>query len=201
MLKSKSTIQNLLNKLVLGLLLIASVGCTMTEKRTEPDSDSFQIHFGKIDFDLGHTYESSWPLLKDWYATESTLTIGISDIDKYYWDSHVLLLTQKASQKFESAFGGYPGPNTAFVTTVNGEPLYGGVFMVQFSAMGKWFPVIYIGTSDDRVAFIIRPTHDATNSYKPSDDWRGIDDPRIRDILSKSGKISLLPLPPITPEP
>ena len=194
--------KNLLDKLVLGLLLIASVGCcSIIEKNMVPESDSIQIHFGEIDFDLGHTYESSWPLLIDWYPTGSTFSVGINDIEKYYWDSHVLILTPAASKKFVSEFGGYPGPGLAFVVTVNDEPVYGGVFMAPFSAMGKWFPVIYIGTSDEKVVFIIRPTHDATKSYKLSDDWRGIDDPRIKDILSKSGKISLLPLPPITPEP
>lgn len=202
MLKSKPIMKSLLNKLVLGLLLIASVGCSsITDKNMAPESDSFQIHFGKIDFDLGHSFESSWPLLKDWYTTGPTFIVGIDDIEKYYWDRHVLMLTPTASQNFVSEFGDYPGPNLAFVVTVNSEPVYGGVFMAPFSAMGKWFPVIYIGASDEKVAFIIRPTHDATNNYKPSDDWRGINDSRIEDILSKAGKISYLPLPPMTPVP
>jgi hypothetical protein len=76
-----------------------------------------------------------------------------------------------------------------FVVTAKDKPLYGGVFMFPESEEGISFPVIYEDSKEGKTTFTIRPRHSIFDDYKPSEDWHGINNPFIKDVLSKAGKI------------
>ncbi len=187
--------QNSTKILATVIFLITISGCSQATEKSEVNNfDSFQIYIGEwnktvTEANLGYTVESSWSLLKDWYPKGATFTIENTDIDNYDWDKHVLTLTPKASSNFQSAFETHKFM-LAFVVTVNDEPLYGGLFMFHPSAMNISFPVIYEDSVDDKITFTIRPRHDVFDNYKPSDNWHGIDNPTIKDVLFKAGKIN-----------
>jgi hypothetical protein len=183
------------NKILAGIILLISlVSCSHATGNVETsDGDSFEIHIGEwnkpvTEANLGYTVESSWSLLIEWYLTDSTFVIDTSDVDNYDWEQHVITLTPEASANFYSAFelAKYP---LAFVVTVNDKPMYGGIFLFRQSAMGILFPVIYEDYTDGKVTFTIRPRHDIFDNYQPADDWHGINNPVIKDVLVKAGKI------------
>jgi hypothetical protein len=180
--------------LLATILVMALASCLQTSKKNENGADSsFVIHIGEWDktvseANLGYTVESSWPLLSEWYPTGTTFTIETTDIDSYDWQTHVLTLTPEASANYRSTF------ETAklllgFVVTVRDEPQYGGVFLFRMSAMGISFPVIYADPVDNKIAFTIRPRHSVFDDYSPSEEWRGIDNPAIKDALLQAGKL------------
>jgi hypothetical protein len=78
-----------------------------------------------------------------------------------------------------------------FVVVLDGRPVYGGIFMQPFSAMGISFPVIYPRSADGRLTFSLRPAHEVSGdhaSYEPL--WRGIKDPRIREVFASAGRLA-----------
>ncbi len=186
--------QNFNKAVAIVILLFALVSCSRTpEKSKISNVDSFEIHIGEwnrtgVKANLGYTLDSSWSLLKEWYSTGATFIVKTPDIEKYDWDNQILTLTPETSEsliaEFESA-----KHMLAFVTTVNGEPLYGGLFMFRQSAMGISFPVIYEDSIDGKTTFTIRPRHSIFDDYEPNEDWHGINNPTIKDVLSKAGKI------------
>ncbi len=177
-----------------AILLITLVSCSrVTEHSQTDDVDSFEIHIGEwnrtvFEANLGYTVDSSWSLLKEWYPTGTTFTIKTADIEKYDWNKHILTLTPEASASFRSAFES-PKYRMVFVVTVKDKPLYGGIFMFRQSEEGISFPVIYADSKDGKTTFTIRPRHSIFDDYKPSEDWHGIDNPLVKEVLSKAGKI------------
>ena len=86
----------------------------------------------------------------------------------------------------------WPGLNSkSFIATSDGVPIYGGIFLDQVSAMGIDFPVIYAKTVQDRVTFVLRPSHSMFQSYKDIDPKvkKRIEREEVKDFFSKLRKL------------
>ena len=73
----------------------------------------------------------------------------------------------------------------AFLVSLDGVPVYGGIFLHPMSSMGISFPVIYVEAQDGKLAFAIRPVHSVLGDYSEYEPaWFGIRDDRIRDLFT-----------------
>jgi hypothetical protein len=182
------------------LLAIALSACSPRMGTTAiVTPENLQFHIGRWDkpvweANLGYTVESSWPLLQEWYTTDAPFVIDLNDISAYSWGTHELWLTPEMSAEFETFFMG-EGTIPAFVVTLKGQPIYGGVFMGYPSAMGIQYPVIYAERIHETIRFTIRPYHSiywldiSTHDLNAIEDWQGIDTPGIKEVLSQAGKL------------
>jgi hypothetical protein len=171
--------------------MISLISCGPGANSSSGASDTFQMHIGVWPGEFpGFTVESSWQPLIEWYEEGATLIIETEDIDHYDWVRHEIFLTDDAAGEYYAidrlsrATLSWP----AFVVTINGEPIYGGIFLFRGSAMGIDYPVIYAETKNERIAFVIRPRHSVLD-LPPNEEWGAIADPRIKLIMSNAGKL------------
>jgi hypothetical protein len=165
---------------------------TATNVETEP---SFQMYILEQDWmnwpELGNTFESAWPLLMEVDLAESSIwLIAESDIELYEWSQHqqTLYLTEQATGELREAFSdeellSWSMRKKVFVVTVDGERLYGGVFIEVGSAAGFEFPVVHTVYSDNRLAFRLRSGYFAL--VEPS----ALDSQEVQDLFRELGKL------------
>jgi hypothetical protein len=183
---------------ILGLLLL-SPGCSAKQASSPRQVHSFEIAFVKSDEmnsppGLGHTVETSWPILRRAYPAGVIYRITVDDIETYDWMEQTITLTGRGSAALAQVIyeDGKPGWIRVhpFVVVLDGTPLYGGLIWFAGSAMVIDFPVIYLGTLDDRITLTIRPIH-SFYSFEPNDPaWSTIKDERIRVVLAEADKLA-----------
>ena len=163
-----------------------------------PDSvaHNFQLHILKSGFDelrLGYTIAQSWQKLKSIDLKDSAMVITEQDIESYHWADHSISLYPLASAVLVNAFGteyvSIQLEEHAFVVSLNGEPLYGGIFLLSISPMAIKYPVIYVDTSDrSKVRLYIRPQHSLT--YPGNYRNKTIEHEGVRALFLNLGKLS-----------
>lgn len=157
-------------------------------------SDRFQLTILRGDWGslgLGYAYDGALPKLTA--ATDALFTIGTDQIETYHWNDQSITLTPEgtrallaALQPPEELSEGVRGRNSmwdklgwgdrldhalytkGFLVKLNGEPLYGGIFMDATSQMAIRYPVIRAGlTADGRAQFNLLPVHVAFYTKDP----------------------------------
>ena len=174
------------------LLMIGLISCGPGTTQSSDTAHTFQIHIGLWTGEFpGYTVESSWQPLIEWYEEGASLVIETEDIDHYDWGQQEIFLTEDAAAEYDaihrSSMATFSWP--AFVATVDGEPIYGGIFLFRGSAMGIDYPVIYAEPRGEHTAFVIRSTHLLPGNLPPNEEWGAVADPRIKLIMSEAGKL------------
>jgi hypothetical protein len=149
---------------------------------------------------LGYEYDQAWPIMRDRWR-DSALTLKIADMEQFNWADQTLTLTPAASVQLLKPEFGYRDNfvdnllyQRVFVATLNGQPLYGGVFVPSISAMGLQMPVIYSESFGNRVHWRINPTHPGfktrLSDYEPQLRQR-LDHQALKEYLAVERKLVL----------
>ncbi len=162
----------------------------------------FRLHILKLQWpDLGFTYTAQelWPKLRAVNLAESALVLGESDIRLYDWKNQELWLHDAAALRLNECCGDViklEAVGRAFVVTLNGRWLYGGVFYLEQGAAAIRFPVIHQYVVRGSTCLRIRPElgFGCGGAGVPETDERckGINDPELFKWLSARGKIGHL---------
>jgi len=170
----------------------------MPEDRSgAPDSaHSFQLVIlkqGLDDLGVGYDYDKLFPRWRDGRSKQTLFTIGVGDIETYSWGTQGIVLTSDATARLTEALGGEGDRKESvgelnkmkeslgwgnalehalytkgFVTLLDGEPLYGGIFLDPLSQRPVDFPVIRVSrTADGRAVFHAMPIHFVFLTYDP----------------------------------
>ena len=150
---------------------------------------------------LNDTYESlelyrptvdSWGILSRVSLDGSVFTITAADITNYDWTQQSMALSEAATQRLLAAFHEPSLPlapsHQAFVVTLDGERLYGGVFLLPASAIATKFPVIYVDQEEHHFVFRLRPAQ--SSKLIDQSNWGAIRSTRIHDFFLRQGKLS-----------
>jgi hypothetical protein len=139
--------------------------------------------------------DGSWATLSSVDLSAAAFVVSAQDVDSYNWSTQSIALNADASQKLLVAF---PGPYVesmltyhAFVVTLDGKRLYGGIFLEPFSQMGIEYPVIYVAETNGEVVFSVRPKQIGYNDYgslAPTLKSR-IELSDVRDYFAQLGKL------------
>jgi hypothetical protein len=111
-------------------------------------------------------------------------TAVLDDVDRYRWASQAFVLTAAATGRLVAALAGEPGPGGSietlsvlkgrlghgsaferrlylhrFVVSVEGAPLYWGIFLDPPSQMAIDYPVMRASLADGRAVFHVLPVH------------------------------------------
>ncbi len=175
---------------------------TTTEDVSMNNKTVFELHILEGDWlslKLGHELQQAWATLQQTYASATAFTLTEDDIEHYNWSEQVITLTPASSTALVSKFAEteeelqYPEATLdqrAFVVVVNGNPVYGGVFLHPMSSMAIKYPVIYVTTGEGKIVFKLRPIHSVLGKYSGLEPlWNGIKDPKIEDVFTKAGKL------------
>jgi hypothetical protein len=174
------------------LLPILCVSCAI------PERPSFQLHILATSWDeleLGYEREQAWNILKKADIKDSVVVITENDVEQYNWSKQSIMLTPAASDKLKGLYGvEYPFinlSNQGFVVTLQGDWLYGGVFLEFGSPMPIRYPVIYVESSGNSTIFHLCPSHpmpalyaDLDSSYKSI-----IEIQKVHALFSEQGKL------------
>jgi hypothetical protein len=161
----------------------------------ESDQDTFRLIVLTEDWwdlQLGYTYETALPNLEDADLSDPLFVIDMNQIESYDWTRQAITLTEEASsllidalpltaeqrdgvreltQLKESLGWGNPVENAlyihGFVVQVDGEFLYGGIFLDPMSQMAIDYPVIRSEIVDGKVIFHLLPIHIPFVTYDP----------------------------------
>lgn len=190
-----------LRLVLLAAMMPILVSCTSLERTPMQTQHSFILSI--LDKSvlgqspgLGNTLETSWPILQNAYPQEVVYSIKIEDIETYDWTQQVITLSATASKSLSDSFecgGARPYPlcllQYSFVVVLNGQPLYGGRFIIPESASVVHYPIIYASADNDRATFTIRPGHPAGAITDSDPEWKDLRDERIESIFDSLGKL------------
>ena len=152
---------------------------------------TYKIHIFMQSPELSNMRDGYDQSLNEIDLADSTFVINDSDIESYDWSDQTITLTETISSQLETTIGGDPSyhlDQSAFVVTLDGKRLYGGLFLKIGSARGTDYPVIYVESFErEKVIFQVQPCH-------PS--WR-ICESRLKEIevidiynlFNKQGKL------------
>lgn len=191
------------------VILLSIISCNAAGEETQMKKDSeFQLavldqRIKIFPKGLGQDWQTAWPVLQTAYPSNVAYIISEHDIDNYDWSKQIITLTSQASTTilerfYVSAIDCENNDNKkacllsrAFVVVYQGSPLYGGIFLADQPMAARFqYPIIYlIFTTDEHVAFIIRPYTSITKTYG-EDDWFRIKDERIKAFFAGSGKLT-----------
>ena len=204
------------------MLLVILVACSPV-----PNNAGFQITIfddSWLDLHLSYTPGEAFPILLNLDRTQDLFTIGLQQIENCDWDTQTLTLTRDATgdllKALESATYGQESLVTdmldelgwgnhlekalylkAFVVSIEGTPIYGGVFLQEYSQMGITFPVFRVTEIDGQAILRLAPV-------QPPFSWdeiKGQDlaeedparpmvdlilDERIRSVLEEAQKLN-----------
>jgi hypothetical protein len=196
-------------KIVLATSMVISLlwGFSLAQENSQSISvrtaKSFAIHVLEEDWEslgLGYTSEKSWPILQRSYKNATIVEVTSLDIEKYHWMKQQIILTAESSKllkeqfkiDFNNSLSASLGiPHRAFVVTVDGEPVYGGIFLDRGSQMAIRYPVIYVG--EDKKGLIsmdVRPVHSIFELDGSDPAWKIVRQDCIHDILARAGKLA-----------
>lgn len=164
------------------------------------DNARFELHILQgtwSSMQLGYDLEPAWAALRDGYASASAFSLTENDVEAYDWQRQIFTLSSAASQALVDQFAEtdeqreHPDAaldQRAFVVTVDGDPIYGGIFLHPMSSMGIYFPVIYVTAHEGVLAFTLRPIQSVLGDYAEYEpEWHGIKDPRVREVFEAAG--------------
>jgi hypothetical protein len=130
--------------------------------------------------------EKCWPLLRQANLKDSDFVISQDDIEAYNWSNQTITLTSGATNRLSVTFSGNPASlgfdRTAFVATLDGERLYGGIFL-DLSAQPYSFPLIFTDFSGTQAVFYLRPAA----PRQPMQDYQQYD--AVQRELIEIGKV------------
>ena len=189
-------------------LLLSLISCNVTGENTQASKDS-EFQLVVLDYqvtrygELGHNWQTAWPVLQAAYPSHAACTISADAIDSYDWSEQIITLTTQASVAILDIYEVTSEDcrknrdkvcliRLAFVVVYQGKPLYGGIFWIKdyMGAEAFLYPIIYsMITADGRVAFIIRPNNLSSETYS-ADDWLLIKDKRIEALFAELGKLT-----------
>lgn len=139
----------------------------------EPEAPRFRLDILMADWrDLGQAqdWESAWPRLQE-ASGNVFFTIGERDVAAYDWQAQRIVLRPEASQRLLAAAQKLPDmPERlvklralwstgdlqdivlprGFVVSLDGRPLYGGIFLSKASNLSMPYPVIHSAMDDSR---------------------------------------------------
>lgn len=105
--------------------------------------------------------EKCWPLLKQADVKDSDFVISQNDIETYNWSNQTITLTLEATNRLKGTFSGDLSnlgfERIAFVTTLDDEWLYGGIFL-DLSQQPYSFPLIFTDSSGTQAILYLRPS-------------------------------------------
>jgi hypothetical protein len=166
-------------------------------------AESFAIHILDEDWEslgLGYTSEKSWPILQSRYKHATLVTVTSLDIGEYHWVKQRIILTAEATESLNERFkiGGDNSlsanlgiPHRAFVVTVDGQPVYGGIFLDRGSQMAVRYPVIYAGEDKNGlITMDLRPAHSTFELDSSDPAWEIVRPDCIHDIFARAGKLA-----------
>jgi hypothetical protein len=190
--------------MVLAVALSACGMSTVPSRTTQlpatASGEGFRLYVlnGKMaDLNLGYTRESSWSVLSKVDLAANRMVITQDGIESYDWAEQTITLTLDATKAIVAIF---PPPGTfslmigvPFVVALDGERIYGGVFMVAGYDAKCEMPIILGRTEGNRIQLQIRPqlirSGIAYASYSPADRAQ-IEIPKIRAFFSALGKLA-----------
>jgi len=166
----KPTISFWCRALVLALLMtacvsspgaITSVAPTIERPVADTGAKSFGLYILHQNLPVTcYELEKCWPILKQANLNSNDFVISQDDIETYDWSSQTITLTSQATNQLNTHFSANPsnlGSNrVAFVVTLDGEWLYGGIFL-DLSEQPYSFPLIFTDFSGTQAVFYLRP--------------------------------------------
>ena len=193
--RSYQTLRIVLYSFLLTVIAVFSPAYPATGGSSPPintEAHSFALHILSVGFDelkLGYQARRCWDLLKNIDLNSSSLVITTDDIESYNWANQTLLLTTKASDRFRIIQGTRNFDHKAFVVTINGERVYGGIFLNRYSAMAIKYPVIYVQSNfDEKIRLFIRP-YQRIDTHLDRSQFRAIARQDVYNVFSSKGKI------------
>lgn len=173
--------------LFLFIFIIVFAGCIPSNSAETPSPTAlpkYELFILKKSMVGCYKYEDFLSGIKKTDEKDISFTIAPSSIETYDWDTQTIILTEKgtndliaslpedkelsdlalALKKMEKSLGwGNPVEQAlysrAFLVKINGELLYGGMFLNAVSQMAIDYPVIRVEIIKSRVAFHILPIH------------------------------------------
>jgi len=183
-------------RLILCLLFAIPVGgCSSFQPKTH----SFHLYIMKETWDdlkNKYEYDEVWPVIKGMDPNESLAEISEKDIKEYNWSTQEITLTGGASERLnssisEEAWFQMRVLKAVFLVTVDGQPMYGGVFIEKESQAGIDFPVIYPDIRHDQIVFRIPPRNNCCTAYQDLENLKRktIELPEIYNLFNELGKL------------
>ena len=165
-------------------------------------ASTFQLHVLRLHWrDLGtpYTMKHLWPQLANADLHQAAFVFAASDIDTYDWKHQEMWLTPDATKRLGRTAADSLVRNAlgqAFVVTLDGQRLYGGLFYSEGGAAAIRFPVIH--ALGEPVALLrIRPRlgpRSASDDSDVTEHARAIANPALEHSLSRDGLIRSVPL-------
>jgi len=183
-------------RLILCLLLTVILGgCAALQ----PKPPSFYLVIMNEDWEYlknQYEYNEVWPIIKGLDSKNNVAEISEKDIKEYNWSTQEITLTTSASERLntkisEESWFQIRVLKAVFIVIVDGQPMYGGVFIEKESQAGINFPVIYADTENNQIIFQIRPEHMCCTSYQDLELYKKktIEYPEIYNVFNELGKI------------
>ena len=188
--------------LLVGLVLAGCTGggssTSATSLASRTPGEGYRLDILKTTWDdalPGVTdLDTSWKVIKQLSLQDPAMTIRVDDIQSYSWADQTIALTAAASHTFRNTFfvkGATPLELRCFVVSLDGERLYGGVFLPQLSAIGIGFPVLDADWDSNSVTLLLRPRHSGVPySSLPESTKQVIEIPSLHAYLQAHGKLS-----------
>ncbi len=188
----------MLNKFRLILCLLFAVtlsGCALLQPKTH----SFYLYIMNEDWEYlknKYEYHEVWPIIKELDSKNNIAEISEKDIKEYNWSTQEITLTTSASERLNSKISEESWfqirvLKAVFIVIVDGQPMYGGVFIEKESQAGINFPVIYADTTNNQIVFQIRPVPLCCSTYQDLElsKKKTIEYPEIYTVFNELGKI------------
>lgn len=185
-----------------GCLMVCSIlflGLLTSCSGSQKAGSCFQLYILGSDLDeleLGNDPDQAWGVLAQVDLGASTWVIDQDDIETYNWSEQSITLTQNASSRLvqhlsEWSYLPIALSHRGFVATIDGDKLYGGVFLEAGSPMAIPWPVIYPDVSGETVVLRLRPAHPLSARYQDLDPSARsvIEIERVRDFFRRRGKL------------
>lgn len=157
------------------MFILPLAGCV---KDSQPDSNEFAIYLvANITLDKAYAVQDT-DLSQ--LELQDKPWLSLADIDYYDISSHYIYLKETTSIFGEDDKESFVKP---FVVVANGERCYLGYFLSRFSSLLPRSPCIFYPTflADDVIA-IEKPLPNGESDVR--------NDPRIREVLAKAGKLN-----------
>lgn len=137
---------------------------------SSPSRQPLQIHILPLtwtDLKYRYTYSEVWPTLREADLGTSLLVLSPPDFQAYDWTHHELWLRADTVDRLQATGLNQlfrEAADHAFVVTLEGQRMYGGLFYYEGGAAAIRFPVIHVLGAGHRV-LRIRPALGAGSSF------------------------------------
>ena len=156
-------------------------------KELPPDSAAWQLIIfkpGWNELQLGYAAAAAQTALFALDTQDPLLVVSLAEISVYDWERQTITLTSEASTALAQALADDGGARAdvtaltdfyanlgwgsavsralytrAFVVQVNGEPLYGGIFLDAVSQMAINYPVARVSNEEEQLVLALLPVH------------------------------------------